>query len=192
LSEQNERLARVRRFADWLKGLNEERGTLARLRRSLMYGEDGLVLALGEIPPHHLRGLSMPDQERYVMVAALYAIHRNPLPAPAEGGWGRNLGWSLRRLAAGSNEEGAAANEVPESLKRRFNALLAADATELLGYLRPLIQLLASKDVSVDWGQLLYDLGGWSRPDRRVAWRWSRSFYNLEQSETGGDQDHAS
>jgi CRISPR system Cascade subunit CasB len=189
MSEPNLRQARAFRFAEWLRKVADDRGTLARLRRSFLHGEEGSVLALGEIPPYLLQGLSVPDLERYVLVAALFALHPKSLPEPEEGEPRQNLGWSLRQLAGVKAAEGEAVDELPESLKRRFNALLAADSTELLGYLRPLIQLLASKEVPVDWGQLLVDLGGWSSPERRVAWRWSRSFYNLE---TGGDQDHAS
>jgi len=62
-------------------------------------------------------------------------------------------------------------------VERRFVTLLAADRQDIDHQLRAVVGLLRQHDVTVNWLQLLRDLGGWARPDRDVQRRWARSFW---------------
>lgn len=64
------------------------------------------------------------------------------------------------------------------SIELRFNHLLAADQEELPMRLRPVVRLLASHGLSIDWPLLLDDLLRWDHPDRFVQIRWSSVFWD--------------
>ncbi|NLG51543.1 MAG: type I-E CRISPR-associated protein Cse2/CasB [Chloroflexi bacterium] len=149
----------------------EDRAALAVLRRGL--GQPpGTVAAMY---PYVVRWL--PDdvgarlEAVYYTIAALYALH--PMP-----GGGGNLGASLRRIP-GSEENPA--------IERRFTALLAAHSDDLAGYLRQAVSLLKSKEVPIDWSQLMADIQRWNHPARIVQKEWARAFWgraNAEQNPT--------
>lgn len=48
---------------------------------------------------------------------------------------------------------------------------------EMAFRLRQMVKLMASKDVGIDWPQLLVDLCSWSHPNRRIQKKWARSFF---------------
>ena len=64
-----------------------------------------------------------------------------------------------------------------DGVERRFVALLNSDEEDLPGRLRHAVGLLKSKDIPVDWRQLLSDLLRWEYADRQVHRRWSRDFW---------------
>ena len=67
------------------------------------------------------------------------------------------------------------------AIERRFVALLAAHPDDLALYLRQAISYLRSKEVPVNWQQLLVDLQAWSHPDQYVQKRWVRAFWGCPQ-----------
>jgi CRISPR system Cascade subunit CasB len=161
------------RFAAQLEALarNKDRGALARLRRGVgkelgLAGErDGWVIS--RVPTV----LSDRRLSVFCLVASLFAIH------PESGGRG-SLGRSFAMLRERSGGDG------PE---RRFVALLDSDREDLFDRLRHAITLLRSKDITVDWADLLLHVQHWDHPDRWVQVRWSRDFWGAqdhEQSET--------
>lgn len=182
-------------FARWLTGLKEraDRGTLAALRRGLMLEEEQLFELYGHVPPRFLAGLRSGEERLYLMVAALYAYHPVGFSEGDLAVRRRNLGESLRRLAETKTRKVGGVDEgddlLPESLKRRMDALLSAPRADLFGHLRQVISLLKSEEIPVDWAQLLSDLQGWEVTGRPVQWQWSRSFYVGHQTE-GGDDSH--
>ncbi|HEY3365985.1 MAG TPA: type I-E CRISPR-associated protein Cse2/CasB [Symbiobacteriaceae bacterium] len=184
-------------FAAWLSRLAEEenRGTLAALRRGLLVDEDRLFELYGYLPPNFLAGLSNADEQVYLMVAALFAYHPAYFTKDELKGRPRNLGESLRLLAQAKQPAQGEADQpedlLPESLKRRVEALLAAHREDLFGYLRQVVSLLKSEDIKVDWAQLLNDLQAWEWSGNPVQWQWSRSFY-VGHQEKGGDESHVS
>lgn len=177
-------------FVEWLYDLAErgDRARLAALRRGLTLEPTQMYELYRVIPPQFLAEISWGETERRLMLAALFATH--PLTFPREEGHPRrrNLGESLRLLAERRSPGPTAGEEelLPEPLKRRMDALLAAHADDLFGHLQQVIRLLKSAEVPVDWEQLLSDLRHWEREDRRVQWNWSRSFYVGFQEEKGG------
>ena len=147
-------------FIRYLKSLVEkdDRAALAALRRGLgkppgtepeMYRY--IVPLLPENPP--------PWQEKaFYLIASLFASH----PVSAAKG---NLG---NHLAQARGENNA------DALERRFTALLSAHPDDLPNYLRQTISLLKSKDVPVNWDQLLNDVMWWNDNTRK---RWATSFW---------------
>jgi len=89
-----------------------------------------------------------------------------------------NFGKSMRELARRHNAD---------SVDRRFRILLDSQfglvdgrrpgGGELAYRLRQIVKLAASKEVGVDWPQLLADLRQWTHPDKWVQRKWAESFY---------------
>lgn len=161
-------MTQTRPFITYLESLRDDRAALAALRRGL-----------GQPPG------SVPDMYRYVvpwlpaeapawledatyMVAALFAYH------PAAGGTG-NMGDHFARARDPQADNTA--------IERRFTALLAAHSDDLAFYLRQAISFLRSKEVPVNWHQLLSDVLAWRRPDRYVQKRWANAFWGRSAPE---------
>lgn len=167
-------------LVEWLQGLaeREDRGRLAALRRGLLLEPSQFYELYRVVPPQFLEGVSREEVQRRMAVAILFATHPLSFSKEQLAERPRNLGESLRLLAkkqAGGEidpEDG-----LPEPLKRRLDAMLAAPADELFDHLRQVVRLLKGQEVPVDWAQLLRDLRNWDQEDRRVQWWWSRSFY---------------
>ena len=68
------------------------------------------------------------------------------------------------------------------AIERRFVALLAAHPDDLDFYLRQAVSFLRSKEVPVNWQQLLSDVLAWSHPERYVQKAWARAFWGRAQS----------
>lgn len=69
-----------------------------------------------------------------------------------------------------------------DSLRRRFLLLLDCalqpdGSGDLPFRLRQMVRFAASKEVGIDWPQLMRDLRNWSHPEKFVQKRWARSFY---------------
>jgi CRISPR system Cascade subunit CasB len=136
--------------------------TLAKLRRGLTehQGErDMWVYA-------HLRGASPEHEERAALLASLFALwhqgreRRQRAPDSFGGSFGR------LRAVTGS-----------ESIEKRFAALIDSHPDDLPTRLRHAVTLLRSKEIPVDWEQLLRDLLAWGAERRPVQRRWARHFW---------------
>jgi len=109
------------------------------------------------------------DREWYFLVATLYCLERTrQLPA-----FKGNLGMTLRKVRRSFDSK---------SLDRRVNALIDSRAEpDDLGYrLRQVVKLAFSKNVAVDWHQLLVDLIHWTYPTRYVQESWVQAYYGYE------------
>ena len=161
--------------------VSREHSFVTRLKRLVADGDNAALAALrrglgkppGSVAQMHrivLPWLSNePDaswnEDVFYLVAALFAFwHQgkdgSPSSAPS------NIGESLSQLR---DESG--------SIEKRFAALLNAHQDDVAQHLRHLIGLLKSKDVAVDWSQLIWDLRGWDFDDRKVQRRWARGFW---------------
>jgi CRISPR system Cascade subunit CasB len=157
----------VNRFVGFLESLrdNEDRGALAALRRGL--GKPpGTVpamhpLVVPRLPP----GANRREEDLYYLVASLFAYHDQPR---AQG----NLGVSFRRVKDAAERD---------STERRFVALLNCHRDDLPGHLRQVVGLAKSKDVPVDYRQLLTDLRYWDHPDRFVQRNWADGFWGASE-----------
>ena len=149
-------------FMTYLEGLREDRGALAALRRGL--GQPpGTVASTYRYVVRWLPADAKPWQEApYYLVSALYAYH------PMAGGTG-NVGDHFADARDPGSDDTA--------IERRFTALLAAHRDDLDVYLRQAVSFLRSKEVAINWHQLLFDVQGWGHPDRYVQKRWAQAFW---------------
>ncbi|MBT9136182.1 MAG: CRISPR-associated protein Cse2 [Firmicutes bacterium] len=172
-------------FISFLEELerSKSRGALAVLRRGLGKPPGTTPEMYRYIVPW-TSGLSRWREDACYVVAALFAWHPQP------GGSG-NLGNSFASLARQVQQD-QGAKKIPEALEGRFTALLNSRQEDLPGYLRQAVSLLKSKEVPLDWRQLLKDYLAWGREDRRVQRDWARAFWRqsavTENIEEGGVQ----
>ncbi|WP_433933241.1 type I-E CRISPR-associated protein Cse2/CasB [Sorangium cellulosum] len=157
-------IARLRKLAD-----DEDRGALAALRTSL---QDRTGMAAAACP--HVVPFLPPSEDLYrdrafFLIGALFALHPDP------GGENVSLGHAFR--AINTDQEGAGAGD-NESLRRRFVALLDADAEDLPNHLRHAVSLARSKQKPLGWERLLRDVLAWRGESRRVQRRLAREFWN--------------
>jgi CRISPR system Cascade subunit CasB len=149
-------------FVKYLESLRDNRAALAALRRGL--GQPpGTVAAMYRYVVPWLPDTASPRQEAvYYLIAALFAYH------PDAGGTG-NMGAHFARARDPQGDNTA--------IERRFTTLLAAHPDDLDSYLRQAISFLKSKEVPVNWHQLLSDVLGWGSPSRYVQRQWASDFW---------------
>jgi len=155
------------RFVEYLVEHADDRAMLAALRRGLGQPPGAVPEVSKYVQPWLGRDSSISTERGYYTIAPLFALH------PAEGNSG-NMGSHMAMLAEPESDP-------PSSVERRFMLLLSADADDLPEYLRQAVSLLKSKDVPINWQQLLTDVLAWNRRDERprlrVRRQWSREFW---------------
>jgi CRISPR system Cascade subunit CasB len=67
--------------------------------------------------------------------------------------------------------------------------LLAAHPDDLDFHLRQAVSFLKSRDVPVNWHQLLSDVLAWGHPERYVQRRWARAFWGRSTQHTQEDKE---
>ena len=141
---------------------NENRGSLARLRRgisSLRHTPDLLSFTdvLSFIPDddnHPKRDIP------YLLTASLFALHPHHTDEPI------NLGRALKSIANN------------DSADKRFRLIINANRDELPVLLRQAISLVSQGGVSINYHTLLSDLKHWEHPNEFVQQQWARSFWS--------------
>ena len=160
------RMDAAREFIARVRGL--DRGELAALKRNA-----GNTLGEARGVPWFYRLLDEDGRrnpEIPFLVATLLGLNKHS----ASGDFGQ----SMHLL---SFQHGA------EAVDRRFRILLDSEfelvdgwkpaGGELAYRLRQMVKLAASREVGLDWAQLLLDLRRWNMPGKPVQRRWAESFY---------------
>jgi len=166
-------LGKGERFISYLEDLarNEDRAALAALRR-------GLGKRPGEAAETHRYVLRFnPEQweeTAYYLVAGLFAMHPESWSRKEDDKRLTNLGASFAGMKSKADSD--------SSIERRFVALLDCHEDDLAEHLRHAVSLLRSKEIPVDWLQLLQDLRNWTHEERRVQRRWARAFWGGAQT----------
>jgi CRISPR system Cascade subunit CasB len=157
-------------FIAYLENLRDDRGALAALRRGLGQPPGSAAEMYRYIVPWLSEDVAAWREAAYYQLAALFAYH----PAPGgEGSMGRHFARVRDRQAD------------PAAIERRFTTLLAAHPDDLDVSLRQAVGFLRSKEVPVNWHQLLADVLAWGHPDRYVQRQWARAFWGRpSQTET--------
>lgn len=166
----------------WLLEKSEDgRGAMANLRRGLgkppgtVYQMDRYVL------PKLPKDAAQRQEDAYYLVGALFAYwHQSKEKADSTGG---NMGKSLRALVEQQVAAGSDRDNAEKAIEKRLNALLNAHRDDLTEHLRRIVALLKSKDVSVNWAQLLHDISGWDWDNRTVQHVWARGFWVQQRKE---------
>jgi CRISPR system Cascade subunit CasB len=149
-------------FISYLEGHREDRAVLAGLRRGLGH-PPGTVADMYRYVVPWLSDDTPPRREAaFYTIAGLFAYH------PAAGGQG-NMGDHFAQARGRLGDDTA--------IERRFTVLLAAHPEDLDFHLRQAVSFLKSKDVPINWQQLLADVLAWAHPDGYVQRRWARAFW---------------
>jgi len=155
-------------FVEHLERLRDDRAALAALRRGLGQPPGSVADMYRYVVPW------LPDdapwlEHAYYLVAALFAYHPDSSPA-------RNMGDHFARTRDPQGDDTA--------IERRFTALLAAHPDDLDVYLRQAVSFLKSKEIPINWHQLLPDLLAWDHPERYVQKAWAHAFWGRTAQET--------
>ena len=173
-------------FLGHLQRLNDEdRGAMARLRRSLSRSPGAYPPAYAYVEPFVGRGQreDAPQRIALYVTAGLFAMH----PEHVEGVH------YAEALAELMNEKNS------QSIEKRFVALLESHPEDLHVHLRQATSLLASGDKGFDYKELCRDLVYWydvrklGRADK-VKQKWARKFYSRLSSsgEEGSSESNQS
>lgn len=164
-----------RDFISYLENIvfREDLGPLAALRR----GSGKAPGTAAEMHPYvaafATRCKTRWEEDVHYLVATLFAdwyqgkntIVRDPP---------RNLGASFAKLAQQVESD---------SIEKRFVALLNSHRDDLPVHLRHAVSLLKSKEVPIDWRQLLRHMIRWDHEDRFVQRAWAKAFWTSPPTE---------
>jgi CRISPR system Cascade subunit CasB len=107
------------------------------------------------------------EEQIWIPVACLSVFYPQPF---REGEKQRNFGHSCRSLAAATNSKGA---------ERRFRALLDLTLSDIQSPLTALVRQMKTKEVAIDYPQLIADLRRWEHPDQYIQDQWARTFWGV-------------
>ncbi len=163
-------------FVNYLESKRDDRGALAALRRGLGHPPGTVPDMYRYVVPWLSGDAQRWKEDAYYVVAALFAYH------PQKGGKG-NMGDHFAKTCEPQGDNTA--------IERRFTTLLAAHPDDLDDYLRQAVSFLKSKEVPVNWHQLLRDRMAWSHPDyrERVQKHWARSFWGRSRKNQDTNQE---
>jgi CRISPR system Cascade subunit CasB len=179
---------REHRFAEYLRRLEsqDDRAALAALRRGLGKAPGEAAEMYRYVVPW-TQDLNRSREQAFYQVAALFAWHQLSWTGEADQSGPRNLGASLRLLAARLSAE----KREPASVERHFTALLNSQAEDLGERLRRVVGLLKAHEVPIDWAQLLHDLPRWEWQSREVQRSWARQFWGDDSAQAASAQAEA-
>lgn len=133
---------------------HEDRAALAELRRS--FGNP--LAALPYVVPFLRQNATRREEDAFVLLAGLFALH------PLRGT--QTLGRAMKVCA-----------EESDSVQLRFRALLDSDSEDLPTHLRHAVSLVRSKDLTIDYDDLLKAVRRWDSEDKNRQRRWARDFW---------------
>ena len=157
------------RFISYLESHREDRATLAALRRGLGHPPGTVADMYPYVVPWLSDDTPRWREDAYYTIAALFAYHPDP------GGAG-NMGHHFGQTGDPHGDNTA--------IERRFTVLLGAHPDDLDFHLRQGVSFVKSRDVPVNWNQLLADVLAWGHPERYVQRRWARAFWGRRAQET--------
>jgi CRISPR system Cascade subunit CasB len=171
----------------------QDLGALANLRRGL--GKPPGTAR--EMDRYVLRyvpyGVKEAQENAYYLIASLFACWYQGKdavnPNPPE-----NLGTSLHALVKKNVEKDKTNRnyedkwkDAEKSIEKRLVALLNSHQDDLPKHLQHTISLLKSKDIPVNWSQLLHDVQNWHSENHEVQRRWARGFWRNFNDSTNSD-----
>jgi len=140
---------------------NLKGGDLGLLRSHAGQGIDESVdsfdLFAGIWWPLRAKNQRAPRREVAWLIAKLYALR------PIEHSPGETLACQLGRSRPGEKTD-------RKRFEQRFDTMLSLPLDKIEPALQSALDLLASKDLKVDWVRLTDDLSIWDRPTARLRW----------------------
>ena len=164
------------------KNAKQDTGAVAALKRALT-GEAKHLRDVYSIvlPPLERIGIKYSQdnkfhQDEWILVACLFAYYPQKLDRDKQ----RNFGQSAGVLASKTDSEGA---------DRRFRALLDTSLEDLRSPLSALVRLMKSKEIAIDYPQLIVDLSWWELSSQSVQDKWARGFWGAPEKPLGEIQE---
>jgi len=167
-------MSQTEEFIRYLDSLREDRAALAALRRGLGQPPGTVADMYRYVVPWLSDDTPRWREAAFYTVAALFAYH------PQSGGSG-NMGRHFARARGLLGDDTA--------IERRFTVLLSAHADDLPFGLRQAVSFLKSKEVPVNWQQLLADILNWRHPDGFVQRRWARGFWGRTRQHPADEEE---
>ena len=163
--QRQERQQKIQSFIQTLEQFRIGKNTaaLSACRRGFLYDDKFLE-------PYPFLNRMVPEgknSEMYYLIAGLYAIH----PMNSDG-YHYNFGTAMRACYNASNQT--------SSFEKRFSTFLQADSDELKRSLFSLIQLAKSKNVPINYAELLEGLMFWNSDRNYSKKNWANSFWSYE------------
>jgi CRISPR system Cascade subunit CasB len=151
--------------------IKNDNGAKAALKRALSDEERHIRNTYSIILPH-IPDIKEYQQKTWIFVACLSVYYPQVLDREDH----KNFGYSCRGLAQANNSEGT---------ERRFRALLDTTTEDLQSPLTSLVRQIKSKDIRLDYPQLLSDLCRWDYPDQyvQIQDRWARTFWGASSTD---------
>lgn len=158
-------------FVNMLEGFykSDNRAALAKLRRGLGKKPGEAMEVYSVIGNFLAQAKNRAEEDVLYTLATLYGLY--PSESSKEES---NFGESVSKLAEKQVDR--------DSVEKRFVALLNSHIDDLPNHLRHMISLLKSKDIRINWLQLLNDIIYWDLDDRRVQRSWAKRFWTESQS----------
>jgi CRISPR system Cascade subunit CasB len=159
------KLERANKFLESVQEhIEKDSGDKADLKRALSGEERHLRNAYFVL--RYLRDIEW-QQDVWIFVAALSAFYPQEIRAKQ-----RDFGSSCWNLAVEIDKTGESKGRA-----KRFKALLDTSLTDIQSPLTNLVRHMKSKEIRVDYAQLLVDLLQWEHPKQYIQDNWARTYW---------------
>lgn len=164
-------------FIKYLEKLQSDgdRGAMATLRK-------GLGKPPGEVTQMYKyvyvgigQNGKIQEENGYFLVASLFALWyrgRQGLSQDFDGNFGKTCKYVFKETAT-------------DSTVKHFESLIDSHIDDLPNRLRHAVSLASSKNVGVNWSQLLIDLEQWGEDSKSVQKEWMKAFILDEKKDQG-------
>jgi CRISPR system Cascade subunit CasB len=168
---------KLQRETDFLKSLHKrienDNGAKAAFKRALS-GESNHLRHIYAFVLLYLGGVSEWKQNYiWIPIACLSVYYPQPIREKIH-----DFGYSCWKLNQGSNSKGT---------ERRFKALLDTDLVDIQSPLNALVRQMKSKEIPIDYPQLISDLSQWEHPNQYIQDRWARTFWGVHSDDNEQD-----
>ena len=156
------------KFINFLEELakRDDRGVLAALRRGLQYDLGTCTYMYPFIIPWLQKVKGKWNRDMHYLVASIFAYH----PSSTDKG---DMGDVFRQISISSGEN--------NSLEQRFATMLRSNPEDLAIHIKQAIFLAKSKNISINWHELFYDLKRWPYESNYPVYeKWANSFWKVE------------
>lgn len=154
----------------------QDRGALAALRRGLGKPPGTAREMDSNVLPYLPPDAGARLEDAYYLVGALFAFWHQGKDSMAKNQSG-NMGASLLALVDQETVDGGDRVDAEKRVEKRLVALLNCHYDDLPDHLRHTVGLLKSKEIPVNWLQLLNDIQNWQHKSRDVQRKWARQFW---------------
>jgi len=162
-------------FVEFLIKNKDDSAIMSKLRRGLnnpMQSPELFSVVIPRLPQFDEK--ERYKEQPYFMVAALFSFH----PENSDDG---TLGKSYRALKKGDDTD--------EAVEKRFTNLLNAHGEDLYVHLRQVVSILKSKDIKINWKQLIKDISYWSHESKFIQKNWARDFWSYQKNNQNNEKE---